>query len=466
VSDPLVDASLPDGSRIQLTLGSDISPRGSNFTIRKFADVPYTPVDLVNWNTFSVEQLAYFWLAIENNRSLVFAGGTGSGKTTSMNAVSMFIPPSSKVVSIEDTRELTLPHRNWIQSVSRPPVTATGRGEVSMYHVLQASLRQRPEYLLVGEIRTEQNVAFTFFQAMATGHTSYTTVHADSVESALSRLQNEPLSVPAQMVQELDVLAIQRQIYTGDRRVRRAEEIAEIVPADHGSVAGRSVFERDARDDVHERVGTSLVLAEIAEERGWTEDDLRGELGLREEVLTYLVETDVDDYTAVTTTIHTFSKDPGFVVGAMRDGTFDPSNLGERGVGPREDDPEGIDVDDVEETLVDDDEPMAASSPRRNGDDPAPTVADQRAPGAPAEESAAEAAAAKEAAAKEAAAEAAAAADADPGDELEAYDFDRDELEAYDFDRDDLATYEAESDELARFEFGGDDHAAAEEDER
>ena len=163
VSDPLVDGTLPDGSRIQLTLGTDVAKRGSNFTIRNFSAVPLTPVDLINYNTFSVAQMAYFWLAIENGKSLMFAGGTGSGKTTSMNSVSFFIPPDAKVVSIEDTLEITLPHENWIQSITRKSASATGQGEVSMYELLQSSLRQRPEYILVGEIRTDPNVALTFF---------------------------------------------------------------------------------------------------------------------------------------------------------------------------------------------------------------------------------------------------------------------------------------------------------------
>nr|WP_276276209.1 type II/IV secretion system ATPase subunit [Halomicroarcula sp. SYNS111] len=230
VSNPLVDASLPNGSRVQMTLGGDISTRGSNFTIRKFADIPFTPVDLVRWNTFSAEQMAYYWVAIQNNKSLIFAGGTGSGKTSSMNAISFFIPPRSKIVSIEDTREIDLPHENWIQSVTRTPLTAEGRGEVSMYNLLNAALRQRPEYLLVGEIRTEERVALTFFQAMSTGHTAYTTFHADSVDTVISRLQNAPLNVPVQMLQDLDIVSIQRQTYLGEKRVRRNAETAEIVP--------------------------------------------------------------------------------------------------------------------------------------------------------------------------------------------------------------------------------------------
>ncbi|MFC6955419.1 ATPase, T2SS/T4P/T4SS family [Halorubellus litoreus] len=318
VSDPLVDASLPDGSRIQLTLGGEIATRGSNFTVRKFADVPYTPVDLIKWNTFDVDQMAYFWLAIENNKSLVFAGGTGSGKTTSMNAIGFFIPHNSKVVSIEDTREMTLPHDNWIQSVTRESVMEGGRGEVSMYELLQAALRQRPEYLLVGEVRTEQRVGLTFFNAIATGHTSYTTIHADSVDGALGRLANPPLSIPAQLVQDLDVIAIQKQIFQDDERVRRNQEIAEILPTeDFSDVSYQTVFDWDPREDVYVQVNDSHLLAEIAEERGWSTDGVQAELAARRDVLAALVDADITDYDDVTTVIHDFAKDRDAVLDAV-----------------------------------------------------------------------------------------------------------------------------------------------------
>jgi flagellar protein FlaI len=327
VSNPLVDASLPDGSRVQLTLGGEISTRGSNFTIRKFADVPYTPVDLINWNTFSLEEMAYFWLAIENNRSLVFAGGTGSGKTTSLNAVSFFVPPNSKVVSIEDTREITLPHDNWIQSVTRSAITEGGRGEVDMYDLLQSALRQRPEYLLVGEIRTEARVALTFFQAIGTGHTAYTTIHADSIEGVMARLQNEPLSVPAQMIKNLDVVSIQRQIRTDETRVRRNQAVVEILPGGDGTeVVTRTVFERDAATDEHERVADSHVLEEIREDRGWDEPRLAEELAVRREVLQYLVDNDVAAYADVTALVHAFHRDPDYVLERIRSDELDPDD--------------------------------------------------------------------------------------------------------------------------------------------
>jgi len=329
VSEPLLDGSLPDGSRVQLTFGSDISTRGSNFTIRKFADIPYTPVDLIQWNTFSVDQMAYFWLAIENNMSLIFAGGTGSGKTTSMNAVSFFVPPNSKVVSIEDTREITLPHDNWIQSVTRDSITAEGRGEVSMYELLQAALRQRPEYILVGEIRTEQNVALTFFQAMGTGHTAYTTVHAESVEGVLNRLENPPLSVPTQMIQDLDIVSIQKQTFKDGKRVRRNQEVTEILPPGQEieSVRASEVYSWDAESDTHNQVNESHVIQEVAEARGWGMGKVARELQKREQVLEYLVENDISSYDEVTSTIHTFAKDPDLVMERIEEDELDPDEL-------------------------------------------------------------------------------------------------------------------------------------------
>ncbi len=329
VSNPLVDVSLPDGSRLQLTMGGDVSTRGANFTIRRFADIPYTPVDLASWGTFSLEQMAYFWLVIENNRSLVFAGGTGSGKTTSMNAVSFFIPPSSKVVTIEDTREIDLPHQNWIQSVTRSSAAGEGHGEVSMYNLLQAALRQRPEYLLVGEIRTEQKVALTFFQAMGTGHTAYTTVHADSIETALNRLQNPPLSVPTGMLQDLDVVSIQRQTFIGDRRVRRNAGVYELGtdPNDPTGIDVETVFEWAPADDTHRKVADSGVLAEIAHDRGWSTDRLDTELEQRERVLAYLLERGETGYRAAAGTIQMYAKDPEYVLAGVADGSLDPSAL-------------------------------------------------------------------------------------------------------------------------------------------
>jgi len=328
VADPLVDAALPDGSRVQLTLGGEVTTRGSNFTVRKFAEVPFTPIDLIEWGTFSLEQMAYLWLAVENNASVLFAGGTGSGKTTTLNAVSLFVPPESKIVSIEDTPEITLPHDNWIQSVTREAVTAGGRGEVGMFDLLQAALRQRPEYLVVGEIRTENQVALTFFQSIATGHTAYTTFHANSVRGLLSRLQNEPLNVPAQMVSNLDIVSIQQQVQLDGKRVRRNRGLVEIDHSDESdSVDTREVFVRDPRDDTFEQVASSGVLGEIADERGWTPGRIERELEVRERVLGHLVEEGITGYDAVARVVQGFIRDPEHVLASIDEGGLDPEDI-------------------------------------------------------------------------------------------------------------------------------------------
>jgi len=331
VSEPLMDGTLPDGSRVQLTFGSDVATRGSNFTIRKFATIPFTPVDLIQRGTFSTEQMAYFWLAIENNRSLIFSGGTGSGKTTSMNAVSMFVPEDAKVVSIEDTREITLPHDNWIQSLTRESITTEGRGEVSMYELLQAALRQRPEYLLVGEIRTEQNVAFTFFQAIGTGHTAYTTIHAESVEGVLNRLENQPLNVPTQMVLELDIVSIQKQTFMDGDRVRRNDGVTEILPSGDAedSIRAIDIFARDADEDTIQRVNNSQVLQDIADDRGWSGRELAEELRRRREFLQYMVDNDISDYHDVTSAIHMFGNNQEQLLKKVDEGTLESGDFEE-----------------------------------------------------------------------------------------------------------------------------------------
>ncbi|PCR89852.1 type II/IV secretion system ATPase subunit [Natrinema ejinorense] len=329
VADPLVDASLPDGSRVQLTLGGEVTTGGANFTVRKFAEVPFTPIDLVNWGTFSLEQMAYLWLAIENNASLMFAGGTGSGKTTSLNAVSMFVPPESKVVSIEDTPELTLPHDNWIQSVTREGVTAGGRGSVGMFDLLQAALRQRPEYLVIGEIRTESDVALTFFQSIATGHTAYTTFHADSVRGLLSRLQNEPLNVPTGMIGNLDIVSIQQQTTQNDKRVRRNRRLVEFASDQDaaGELDPHRVFQYDPQRDGFERVAESNVLGEIADRRGWTSGRVERELEHRRTVLEYLLESGITDYESVARVIQGFIRDPESILEEVRAGDLDPDEI-------------------------------------------------------------------------------------------------------------------------------------------
>src|SRR6267378_589189 len=167
---PMLDATIPDGSRLQATLGMHVTKRGSSFTIRRFRDNPFTPLDLVRFKTMSPEMMAYLWLAIENGQSMLICGGTASGKTTTLNAILLFIPPQMKIVSIEDTRELNLPHENWVPLLTRAGFggksahTGKAAGEIDMFDLLTAALRQRPQYMMIGEVRGPE--AFVVFQAM------------------------------------------------------------------------------------------------------------------------------------------------------------------------------------------------------------------------------------------------------------------------------------------------------------
>ncbi|MBX0293981.1 type II/IV secretion system ATPase subunit [Haloarcula nitratireducens] len=315
VSDPVVSTTLPDGSRIELALGEEVTPRGSAFTIRQYADEPFTPIDLLNYGTFSLEMLAYLWLAIESNKSLVFAGGTAAGKTTSMNALAMFIPPRSKVLTIEDTRELSLYHDNWLSSVTRERLDDS---DITMYDLLRSALRHRPEYIVVGEVRGEE--AITLFQAMNTGHTTFSTMHADSVQTVINRLENEPINVPRPMVQSLDILCVQVLGRSGDERVRRAKTLAEIEGIDQrtGELDYSNTYSWQPTEDRFEERNSDL-LDEIREERGWKRAELLREMNDRQRFLRYLQQEGVDDFRRFTAMVNKYYADRDEVVASIGD---------------------------------------------------------------------------------------------------------------------------------------------------
>ncbi|WP_394354591.1 type II/IV secretion system ATPase subunit [Halobellus salinus] len=307
VGDPVVGTTLPDGSRVELALGEEVTPRGSAFTIRKYADEPFTPIDLIDYGTFSVEEMAYLWLCIENNKSLIFAGGTASGKTTSMNAVSMFIPPRAKVLTIEDTRELSLYHDNWLSSVTRQRLHEGS--DIDMYDLLRSALRHRPEFIVVGEVRGDE--AVTLFQAMNTGHTTFSTMHADSIETVINRLENEPINVPRAMVQSLDLLCIQTLSRVGGERVRRSQAIGEIGEIDQrtGELDYSRAFTWDPESDTFDRSDSTLV-DEIQRERGWTRTERKREMRRRRRFLQLLSNLGTTDYRAFTALVNEYYTNP------------------------------------------------------------------------------------------------------------------------------------------------------------
>ncbi|ELY70029.1 ATPase, T2SS/T4P/T4SS family [Natrinema versiforme] len=322
---PQVDATLPDGSRAQLTLGEEVSDHGTNYTIRQFKDVPFTPIDLINWNTFSLDEMAFLWLAIENHKSLIFAGGTASGKTTSLNAVSLFIPSSAKIVSIEDTREVELPQRNWIASVTRPSFSDDEQGDVDEFDLLEAALRQRPDYIVMGEIRGEEGR--TLFQVMSTGHTTYTTFHADSVDEVLKRFTTDPINVSKTMFTALDLVSIQTQTRVQGRKVRRNKSLTEInhYEAEHDEINVQDVYQWQAETDEYLKMGDSNTLEEIQFDRGWSNEKLEEELFKREVILAYLIKNELNTYAQVAATVQAFINDPDTILTLIANGQLEDS---------------------------------------------------------------------------------------------------------------------------------------------
>jgi flagellar protein FlaI len=318
IAEPILDATMGDGSRIQMTLGHEVTAHGSTFTIRKFKDEPITPTDLIEWHTYAPLSLAYIWLAVESGKSAIFAGGTASGKTTSLNAISLFIPPMAKIVSLEDTREVKLPHPNWIPSVTRDSFDAAGRGEINMYELLRAAMRQRPEYIIVGEVRGKE--CQTLFQAMSTGHVTYSTIHADSVSSVVHRIENPPMDVPRNMLSALDFVCVQVQARVGGKRIRRNKQIVEILDIDPrtNELITNEVFKwRSATDEINYS-GKSYILEEIMEARGWNENRMREELKRRQEVLEWMRIKKIRHYKDVAKILISYFREPEVVIERVR----------------------------------------------------------------------------------------------------------------------------------------------------
>jgi len=299
VATPLLGGTLPDGSRMQATLGTDIARKGSNFTIRKFSETPLTPVNLLQLKTIDPKIAAYLWLAVEYGRSILITGGVATGKTTLLNAMSLFIKPELKIVSIEDTAELVLPHPHWVPGVARLPMSEIeGKkvGEVDLFDLLRESLRQRPDYLIVGEVRGRE--AYVLFQQIATGHSSLSTIHADSMERLVDRLTTPPISLPASLIEALDIIVFVVRIKYGQTYVRRIRNIYEIYGFDRKNdfPLVNEVFKWEPKKDVYEAVNPSIVLKRISQQYGMNEQILQREILNRVKVLEWMDEKNITDY--------------------------------------------------------------------------------------------------------------------------------------------------------------------------
>ncbi len=319
VYEPIVDGKLPDGSRLQTTLAKTVT-QSSTFTIRRFRENPLTFIDLMNNNTLSIDMVAYFWMIIEYGTSILFCGGTASGKTTTLNALSLFIPPSSKIVSIEDTREINLPHENWIAGTTRAGFTTsethkTGK-DIDMFDLIKAALRQRPRVIIVGEVRGKE--AYTLFQAMATGHLSYSTIHASDMQTLIQRLESPPISLPRSLLTSLDVVVFLNAVQMADGKVRRrVTSVVEIVKQDPET--GRIISVTPFRwispiEDRFEYSGGSVILDKIRRERGWSIEQLNQELENRKKVLRWLQKHNIKTYRELGKIVAEYKKDPETVL--------------------------------------------------------------------------------------------------------------------------------------------------------
>lgn len=327
VYEPIVDGKLPDGSRLQATLGKTVT-KSSTFTIRRFRANPLTAIDLVGYHTISMEMVSYFWLIMEYGCSILFCGGTASGKTTLLNALSLFIPPSSKIVSIEDTREINLPHENWIAGTSRTGFSSSEKDksakDIDMFDLIKAALRQRPRVIIVGEVRGKE--AYTLFQAMATGHLSYSTIHASDIQTLIQRLESPPISLPRALLTSLDVIVFLNAITTTDGKVeRRVKSIVEIIKIDPESQRLISVTPFtwvSPIDDRFQYHGGSNILEKIKRERGWENTQLQEELERRKMILLWMQKHDIRSYRDVGRIVSEYKKDPEAVMAKVKADTI------------------------------------------------------------------------------------------------------------------------------------------------
>lgn len=297
---PIVDATLPDGSRINLVFGSDVSLKGSNFTIRKFSKVPLSITEIINYGTMNEYMAAYLWMLLLEGMSGFVSGETASGKTTTLNAIISFIRPTAKIVSIEDTSEIQAPHENWTRELTRD--TGSVETSITLFDLLKAALRQRPNYIIVGEIRSaEGNVAF---QAMQTGHPVLATFHAGSVERLVQRISSPPINVPKTQLDNLNFILIQSAAYKEGILIRRVVSINEVIGYDprSDSVIYVPIFTWEPVKDIFtfRGRGTSYLLEEkIALARGISRKNMGliyEELDLRAKILKELINKKVFNY--------------------------------------------------------------------------------------------------------------------------------------------------------------------------
>ena len=306
---PILDGSLPDGSRVNATYTKDITSRGPTFTIRKFTKTPWTPIKLLSFNTLSAEMLAYMWLAIQYKTNFLIIGGTASGKTTLLNAISFFIPPEARVVSIEDTRELNLPRENWLPSVARTATGSGGIGEIDLFTLLKSSFRQNPDYVIVGEVRGKE--AYVLFQGMASGHPSLSTIHADSMDTVIKRLETPPIELSPSLLNVLDGICVMTHAIVDKQETRKLKEIVEVINVTSDGVAVTNTpFVWSPANDQFYFKKNSKIFEKITKRYGLRTEELNLEFRKRTQLIYKMFEKKIFKFEEVQEIINRYYKKP------------------------------------------------------------------------------------------------------------------------------------------------------------
>ena len=308
---PVADASLPGKHRLAVCYRREVTPFGTTFTIRKFREDPYSIIDLINLGTISEDIAAYFWLCLENRASVMVIGGTAAGKTTALNALACLIKPGSKIVTVEETAELNLPHKNWVSLISRQSYGLGGdrSGEVSLFDLVKASMRHRPDYLIVGEVRGSE--AYVLFQALATGHGGMCTLHAEGLDSAVKRLTSKPMDIAPAYMPLMNVVAIIQRAHLPEagemkahRRIVSVEEVADY--EDY-----KKVFRwRPVKDDFNSSLSEGVMLPTISKNLGVDQQDLIEEMQRRKNVLCWMRDHNIRSYRDVAAIITEYYSRP------------------------------------------------------------------------------------------------------------------------------------------------------------
>ena len=292
---PILDGRLIDGSRINATI-PPVSADGPSLTIRKFKKDPFTIIDLINSKTISIELAAFLWLCFDGlgvkSANAIISGGTSSGKTTTLNALCSFINPKERIITIEDTLELQIPHEHVIRMETRP-ANVENKGELTMNDLVKNSLRQRPDRIIVGEVRADE--AITLFTALNTGHSGFGTLHSNDARETITRLTNAPMSVPEIMIQAIDFIIMQNRIYTPSGvSYRRISEVAEVVGIEEGVVQLNKIFQWNPETDKIDNISiTSKTLSQIASLSGKSLNEIHREIENRKIVLGHMVDYDI-----------------------------------------------------------------------------------------------------------------------------------------------------------------------------